>query len=57
MFGSVYNVDTVRCESHHNNKKIIGRNTQRRVDLFDEQTAFGEYKYNLFIKAIKKSRN
>ena len=55
MFGCLYNVDTARCESHHKKKKIIGRQTQRRIELFDEQTALGEYKFNVFIKAIKKA--
>ena len=55
LFGSLYNVDTARCESHHKRKKHIGRQTQRRIELFDEQTAFGEYKYNLFVKAIKQA--
>ena len=32
--------------------KKNGGQTQRRSELFDEQTAFGEYKFNLFIKAI-----
>ena len=43
-----------RCARPYN---AFSNMEQRRVDLFDEQTAFGEYKYNLFIKAIKKSRN
>ena len=55
LFGSLYNVDTARCESHHKKKKLIGRSTQRRSELFDEQTAMGEYKYNLLIKAIGKA--
>ena len=55
LFGSLYNVDTARCESHHKKKKAIGRQTQRRSELFDEQTALGEYKYNLFIKAIRQA--
>ena len=55
LWGSLYNVDTARCESHHKKKKGIGRQTQRRVELFDEQTSEGEYKYNLFIKAIQKA--
>ena len=52
MFGSLYNVDTARCESHHKKKKAIARQTQRRIELFDEQTSNGEYKFNLLIKAI-----
>ena len=55
MFGCLYNVDTARCESHHKKKKSIGRQTQRRSELFDEQTALGEYKFDLFIKAIRKA--
>ena len=43
----------IHNESHHKRKKHIGRQTQRRGELFDEQTASGEYKYNLFIKAIR----
>ena len=53
LFGSLYNVDTARCESHHKKKKTIGKQTQRRVELFDEQTSMGEYKYNLFVKAFE----
>ena len=53
LFGSLYNVDTARCESHHKKKKLIGNQTQRRIELFDSQTAIGEYKYNLFIKALQ----
>ena len=52
LYGSLNNVDTARCESHHKKKKNIGSQTQRRSELFDEQTAYGEYKFNLFIKAI-----
>ncbi len=55
LFGSLYNVDTARCESHHRKKKLIAKQTQRRTELFDEQTAYGEYKYNLIIKAIDKA--
>ena len=55
MFGSLYNVDTARCESHHKKKKVIGNQTQRRIDLFDEQTANGEYKFNLLVKAMQKA--
>ena len=32
-------------------EKNIGKQTQRRSKLFEKQTSFGEYKYNLFIKA------
>ena len=55
LFGSLYNVDTARCESHHKKKKIIGKQTQRRIELFDEQTSNGEYKYNLLVKAMEKA--
>ena len=55
LFGSLYNVDTARCESHHKKKKNIGKQTQRRIELFDEQTSQGEYKVNLLIKAIVKA--
>ena len=34
-------------------KKVIGKQTQRRVEFFDEQTANGKYIYNLFIKALQ----
>ena len=57
MFGSLYNVDTARCESHHKKKNMIGKQTQRRVDLFDEQTANGEYKFNLLVKSNAKSKH
>ena len=36
-------------------KEFIGRSTQRWSELFDEQTAIGEFKYNLLIKAIDKA--
>ena len=55
LFGSLHNVDTARCESHNKKKKSIGRQTQRRIELFDEQTSLGEYKYNLLIHAIDKA--
>ena len=53
MYGNLYNVDTARVESHHRKKKVIGKQTQRRIEYFDEHTATGEYKYNLFIKALQ----
>ena len=36
-------------------KKLISRTTQCQSELFDEQTAMGEFKYNLLIKAIDKA--
>ena len=53
MYGNLYQVDTARVESHHKKKKIIGKQTQRRIEYFDEHTATGEYKFNLFIKALQ----
>ena len=55
LFGSLYNVDTARCESHHRKKKTIARQTQRRIVVFDEQTSNGEYKHDLILKAIEKA--
>ena len=34
-------------------KKIIGRQTQQRIYIFDEKTAGGEHKLNLFVKAMQ----
>ena len=53
LFGCLRNVDTARVESHHRKKKVIGKQTQRRVEFFHEQTANGEYNYNLFIKVLQ----
>lgn len=55
LFGSLYNVDTARCESHHKKKKNIGNNTQRRIHVFDEQTSNQEFKHDLLIKAIENA--
>ena len=34
---------------------IHTRQTQRRIELFDEQTSNGEYKYNMLVQAIDKA--
>ena len=52
LFGSLYNVDTARTESHHRKKKKIGKHTQQRSELFDEQTAYGEYRFDLLLRAM-----
>ena len=52
MYGSMHNVDTARCESHHKKKKQIGSHTQQRVMVMDEQTANDEYTFNLLLKGM-----
>jgi hypothetical protein len=55
MYGSLHNVDTARCESHHKKKKQIGSHTQQRVIVMDEQTANDEYIFNLLLKAMDQA--
>ena len=54
-FASLSNIDSGRNESHHKKKKEIGTHTQRRIELFDCQTARKEYTYDLMIKAMRKA--
>ena len=54
-FSSLSNIDSGRNESHHKKKKEIGAHTQRRIELFDSQTARKEYTYDLMIKAMRKA--
>lgn len=53
MFGSLYNVDSSRNESHHKKKKKVANQSQRRMAVLDFQTSKNEFRYNLFLKAIK----
>ena len=55
LFSSLPNIDSGRNESHHKKKKEIATHTQRRIESFDQQTAKKEYKYDLFLKAMKKA--
>ena len=55
LFSSLPNIDSGRNESHHKKKKQIGSHTQKRLELFDIQTAEKEYVHDLFIKAMKKA--
>ena len=55
MFSCLPNIDSGRNESHHKKKKKIGSLTQKRVEIFDIQTAKKEYLYDLFIRAMKET--
>ena len=55
LFSSLPNIDSGRNESHHKKKKQIDSHTQKRLELFDIQTAEKEYVHDLFIKAMKKA--
>ena len=54
LFSALPNIDSGRNESHHKKKKQLGSHTQKRVELFDTQTASKEYVFDLFLKAMKK---
>ena len=56
FFLSLPNVDSGRNESHHKKKKQIAVHTQRRIEYFDIQTSSQQYRYDLFLKAMRNAR-
>ena len=56
LFSSLPNVDSGRNESHHKKKKQIAVHTQRRIEYFDIQTSSQQYRYDLFLKAMRNAR-
>ena len=56
LFSSLPNIDSGRNESHHKKKKQIAMHTQRRIEYFDIQTSSQQYRYDLFLKAMRNAR-